>query len=105
MVMLSQSLVPLLLTLPTTLASFYDNPEVEIPPETGSPLEELKAKWDFDVSLFLLAQSPFRIPITSLQPKSLPRPNIPEKGPYVKHPYEFYSGDSQASQHSLISSM
>ena len=36
--------------LPTTLGSFYDNPELEIPPASGSPLDELKAKWDFDVS-------------------------------------------------------
>jgi hypothetical protein len=31
-------------------ASFYDNPEVEVRPETEIPLEQLKAKWDFDVS-------------------------------------------------------
>ncbi|KAK7887949.1 hypothetical protein LTR67_009343 [Exophiala xenobiotica] len=31
-------------------ASFYDNPEVEVRPETEIPLDELKAKWDFDWS-------------------------------------------------------
>ena len=29
-------------------ASFYDNPEVELPPSSGTPLDELKDKWDFD---------------------------------------------------------
>ena len=31
-------------------ASFYDNPELELPPDGGTPLEELKEKWDTDVS-------------------------------------------------------
>jgi hypothetical protein len=30
--------------------SFYDNPKVEQPPEGGTPIEELKAKWGSDVS-------------------------------------------------------
>jgi hypothetical protein len=34
-----------------TLCSFYDNPELELPPASGTPLDELKEKWDFDVSL------------------------------------------------------
>ncbi|KIW14551.1 agmatinase [Exophiala spinifera] len=36
--------------LPYSSASFYDNPEVEIRPETEIPLDELKAKWDSDWS-------------------------------------------------------
>lgn len=36
--------------LPLATSSFYDNPEVELPPKSGTPLDELKAKWDFDVS-------------------------------------------------------
>ncbi|KEF52186.1 agmatinase [Exophiala aquamarina CBS 119918] len=32
----------------STLASFYDNPEWDLPQAGGTPLEELKAKWDFD---------------------------------------------------------
>lgn len=27
-------------------ASFYDNPEVDIPPKSGTPIDELKDKWD-----------------------------------------------------------
>lgn len=41
-----------------TLCSFYDNPELELPPASGTPLDELKDKWDFDVSP--LTQFPFR---------------------------------------------
>lgn len=33
-----------------TSASFYDNPSLELPPEEGTPLEELKLKWGTDVS-------------------------------------------------------
>lgn len=33
--------------------SFYDNPEVELPPEGGTPLDELKAKWDSEVRSIL----------------------------------------------------
>ena len=29
--------------------SFYDNPELDPIPETGSPLDDLKAKWDAEV--------------------------------------------------------
>ncbi|KAL6247366.1 hypothetical protein RBB50_005712 [Rhinocladiella similis] len=36
--------------LPYSSASFYDNPKVEIRSETEIPLEELKAKWDYDWS-------------------------------------------------------
>lgn len=39
-----------LLLLPFASSSFYDNPEFDLPPEAGTPLDELKAKWDFDVS-------------------------------------------------------
>ena len=35
--------------LPQGWASFYDNPEVETPPKSGTPLDELKEKWDFEV--------------------------------------------------------
>lgn len=35
--------------LPQAWASFYDNPDVETPPKAGTPLDELKAKWDFEV--------------------------------------------------------
>lgn len=38
------------LFLPLTLCSFYDNPEWDLPSPPGTPIEELKAKWDFDVS-------------------------------------------------------
>ncbi|RVX66991.1 Guanidinobutyrase [Exophiala mesophila] len=34
--------------LPQGWASFYDNPEVETPPKSGTPLDELKEKWDFE---------------------------------------------------------
>ncbi|KIX98482.1 uncharacterized protein Z520_05783 [Fonsecaea multimorphosa CBS 102226] len=44
----SLSLCILLPLLPLAHSSFYDNPDLEIPPEGGSPLDELKAKWDFD---------------------------------------------------------
>lgn len=40
-----------------TLCSFYDNPELELPPAGGTPLDELKEKWDFDVSF--LTHCPF----------------------------------------------
>lgn len=38
------------LALVTSLvnASFYDNPELDVPPEGGTPLDELKDKWDFE---------------------------------------------------------
>ncbi|KIW98660.1 agmatinase [Cladophialophora bantiana CBS 173.52] len=48
MLLPSLSLSILLSLLPFAHSSFYDNPELEIPPESGSPLEDLKAKWDFD---------------------------------------------------------
>jgi hypothetical protein len=40
-------------SLPLSTASFYDNPELESPSDSGTPLDELKAKWDFDVSAVL----------------------------------------------------
>jgi hypothetical protein len=40
----------LLASLSFSIASFYDNPELESPGESGTPLDELKQKWDFDVS-------------------------------------------------------
>ncbi|OAP61830.1 agmatinase [Fonsecaea erecta] len=48
MLLPSWSWTILLPLLPVAHSSFYDNPELEIPPESGSPLDELKAKWDFD---------------------------------------------------------
>jgi len=45
------SLIASALFASSTFASFYDNPEWDLPPAEGTPLEELKAKWDFDVSL------------------------------------------------------
>ncbi|EHY60118.1 hypothetical protein HRR83_006478 [Exophiala dermatitidis] len=38
----------LLFLAPFTGASFYDNPKLDLPSESGTPLEELKAKWDTD---------------------------------------------------------
>jgi hypothetical protein len=49
--MLLLPLSVLLPLLPLARCSFYDNPELEIPAESGTPLDELKAKWDFDVSV------------------------------------------------------
>ncbi|EXJ90912.1 agmatinase [Capronia coronata CBS 617.96] len=47
--MLALSLpLSLLFLLPFTAASFYDNPEFDVPSESGTPLDELKAKWDTD---------------------------------------------------------
>ncbi|KIW63076.1 agmatinase [Phialophora macrospora] len=46
--MLLPSLSVLVPLLPLARCSFYDNPELEIPTESGTPLDELKAKWDFD---------------------------------------------------------
>lgn len=57
--MLSSSLLSLLALVPFTRASFYDNPEFDLPPESGTPLDELKAKWDTDVSFFLLTTTTF----------------------------------------------
>jgi hypothetical protein len=48
--MKAPSLLMLLLAASTAKASFYDNPKVEVPPEGGTPIEELKAKWGSDVS-------------------------------------------------------
>ena len=30
-------------------ASFYDNPELDLPAPDGTPVEELEAKWGFEV--------------------------------------------------------
>jgi hypothetical protein len=40
----------LLFLLPFAQASFYDNPEFDLPPESGTPLDELQAKYGTDVS-------------------------------------------------------
>lgn len=37
--------------VPLAFCNFYDNPEWDLPSPSGTPLEELKAKWDFDVSI------------------------------------------------------
>jgi hypothetical protein len=44
------SFLTFLVAFPAAHASFYDNPEVELPAASGTSLDELKAKWDFDVS-------------------------------------------------------
>ena len=46
-----------------TTASFYDNPELDLPPKGGTPLDELKAKWEAEVSQ--------QVPIKSRQLTSL----------------------------------
>ena len=43
-----RALLALALSLASVNASFYDNPELEDPPKSGTPLEELKDKWDFE---------------------------------------------------------
>ena len=48
---LSNWVTPFLFLSRLAQCSFYDNPEVELPPEGGTPLDELKAKWDSEVSL------------------------------------------------------
>ncbi|KAK5050602.1 hypothetical protein LTR84_003884 [Exophiala bonariae] len=42
------SVIASTLFVPLALCNFYDNPEFDLPPPTGTPLEELQAKWDFD---------------------------------------------------------
>lgn len=42
------SLLTLALTASCVDASFYDNPEVDLPPESGTPLDELNAKWSME---------------------------------------------------------
>ncbi len=42
-------LFPFFVLFRRATCSFYDNPEVELPPEGGTPLDELKAKWDSEV--------------------------------------------------------
>lgn len=46
---LGASLLSLILSSRLVSSSFYDNPKLELPPEGGTPLDELKAKWDLEV--------------------------------------------------------
>jgi hypothetical protein len=48
-----KTLLSLSLVFRLATCSFYDNPPVDLPPDGGTPLEELRARWDADVSLFL----------------------------------------------------
>ncbi len=83
--------------LPWAQCSFYDNPELELPAETGTPLDELKAKWDFEVSSISSAgQRAVRWCLGKEQ--SCIRPKVP----VIEC---IYSGDFQAYQHSHISDM
>lgn len=47
--------IAILLTIgQLAVSSFHDNPKIELPPSSGPPLDELKAKWDTDVWSSLL---------------------------------------------------
>jgi hypothetical protein len=87
--MLLLSLSVLLPLLPLARSSFYDNPELEIPAESGTPLDELKAKWDFDVSVCPPSDGIYRREIREFgewaASTSIPAERV-------------YSGDSQAYQ-------
>ncbi len=52
-----RSLLSLFLLSQLATCSFYDNPPVELPPDGGTPLEELRARWDADVSFLVISNT------------------------------------------------
>ena len=91
---LSVSLSFLLRLLPLAFCSFYDNPELELPTESGTPLDALKAKWDFEVSS--LPSCWLEYQTARKDRKAL------DRGMMLSN---VYSGGFQASQHLHISDM